>query len=300
MHIFLLLLLSKKIISDILFANPSASLFNYCNKLNNNYKLKNANKIKKFLFLDKKGNFSENLVFSIDPHKKCKILSKYNINIIVLYMLFSCSPSKNTNSNIDNRIDKLIYKSNEIPEEENLIFGEKTLLNGKFNKKNAKDASVERKKIKSKKYPKINNYKKLFILNEIKKDFLYEKIKLFNSKYKDNLEKFKYLDIIYSIFIILICCEFKYLKKPKIILRSNKINKYINNKKDKSIPSVVNNSCIICLENFISEKQNDLTIMILECNHIFHETCLIKWLKDHNNCPLCRIDLLSNEKIIDF
>ena len=82
---------------------------------------------------------------------------------------------------------------------------------------------------------------------------------------------------------------------------SNKANKYISNrKKDKSIPNILNTSCIICLENLISEKQNDLTIIILECNHIFHETCLIKWLKDHNNCPLCRIELLSNEKIIDF
>ena len=296
MHIILLLLLSKKIICYILFFHPSISLFNYFNKLNSSYKLKNANKIQKLR------NFSENLFFSIDSHKKYKILSKYNI--IILYMLFSCSASKNPNFNIGNRINKFIYKSNEIPKEYNFIFGEKTILNGKFNKKNAKDNFVKIKKIKSKKCPKIKNNKRITILNKIKKDFLNEKIKLFNLKYNDNLEKFKYLDILFSILIIVICCEFKYLKKPKIILRKKNICKFLNNrKKDKSIPNIVNTSCIICLENLISEKHNDLTenqIIILECNHVFHETCLIKWVKDHNNCPLCRIDLLFNEKIIEF
>lgn len=294
MHIILLLLLSKKIICDILFFHPSISLFNYFNKLNSCYKLKNSNKIKKLRF------FSENSFFSIDSHKKSKILSKYNI--IILYMVFSCSSSKNPNFNIDNRINKLIYNSNEILKEYNFIFGEKTILNGKLNKRNAKDNFV--KKIKRKKYPNIKNNKKITILNKIKKDFLNEKIKLFNLKYKDNLEKFKYLDILFSILIIVICCEFKYFKNPKNVFGTKNISKFLNNrKKDKSIPNILNTSCIICLENLISEKQNDLTenqIMILECNHIFHETCLIKWLKNHNNCPLCRIDLLFNEKIIEF
>jgi len=51
-------------------------------------------------------------------------------------------------------------------------------------------------------------------------------------------------------------------------------------------------SCFICLENYeVGEKifwsRND------QCSHSFHSTCMLRWLMDHNNCPLCREDYLS-------
>ncbi|KAL7942017.1 hypothetical protein V8C42DRAFT_333360 [Trichoderma barbatum] len=41
----------------------------------------------------------------------------------------------------------------------------------------------------------------------------------------------------------------------------------------------------ICLETL----QEDDTIRVLSCAHIFHSLCLAKWfLKRHDTCPLCK------------
>ena len=42
--------------------------------------------------------------------------------------------------------------------------------------------------------------------------------------------------------------------------------------------------CSICLSAL---KIGDEMIK-LKCNHFFHKDCVIKWLKDNNNCPNCR------------
>ena len=45
--------------------------------------------------------------------------------------------------------------------------------------------------------------------------------------------------------------------------------------------------CAICLED-----NNNLDNIIFECNHSFHYTCYIEWLKHNNNsniCPTCNI-----------
>ena len=44
------------------------------------------------------------------------------------------------------------------------------------------------------------------------------------------------------------------------------------------------NECSICLENY---KKDDM-IIILSCNHNFHEACILPWIKDNNTCPHCR------------
>ena len=43
--------------------------------------------------------------------------------------------------------------------------------------------------------------------------------------------------------------------------------------------------CSICLEKF---DDNHVT---LPCKHHYHENCIMKWLKDKTNCPLCRMKL---------
>ena len=45
--------------------------------------------------------------------------------------------------------------------------------------------------------------------------------------------------------------------------------------------------CIICLEDFIN---NDIVIY-LPCFHVFHKICLIKWIKRHATCPLCKLNI---------
>ena len=47
--------------------------------------------------------------------------------------------------------------------------------------------------------------------------------------------------------------------------------------------------CPICLDSF----HKNSPIIILLCNHKFHEQCIIGWLnKDNNSCPLCREDII--------
>jgi hypothetical protein len=63
-----------------------------------------------------------------------------------------------------------------------------------------------------------------------------------------------------------------------------------------SVRSVISQSkpeCSICLEQYeegetISWAKNE------ECNHMFHEKCIVKWMENHDECPLCRINLCSN------
>ena len=48
------------------------------------------------------------------------------------------------------------------------------------------------------------------------------------------------------------------------------------------------NECSICLENY---KKDDM-IIILSCNHNFHEPCLKEWSKNNNSCPHCRENII--------
>lgn len=48
------------------------------------------------------------------------------------------------------------------------------------------------------------------------------------------------------------------------------------------------NECSICLENY---KKDDM-IIILSCNHNFHEPCLKEWTKNNNSCPHCRENII--------
>lgn len=51
--------------------------------------------------------------------------------------------------------------------------------------------------------------------------------------------------------------------------------------------------CSICLNILISP-------VIINCGHTFCETCIDKWLKDNNVCPLCKNTLANKKKIINL
>ncbi|CAN0892608.1 E3 ubiquitin-protein ligase RING1-like [Linum grandiflorum] len=34
----------------------------------------------------------------------------------------------------------------------------------------------------------------------------------------------------------------------------------------------------------------------LECKHLFHESCLVSWLRTSNSCPLCRSRVSDRER----
>jgi len=48
------------------------------------------------------------------------------------------------------------------------------------------------------------------------------------------------------------------------------------------------NHCSICLVNF--DEGEDL-IMLPECKHVYHDTCLDQWLRINSACPYCRFNV---------
>ncbi|KAF8085210.1 hypothetical protein N665_0676s0022 [Sinapis alba] len=42
--------------------------------------------------------------------------------------------------------------------------------------------------------------------------------------------------------------------------------------------------CTVCLEDFEPKD----TVMVTPCKHMFHEDCIVPWLKSKGQCPVCR------------
>jgi hypothetical protein len=49
--------------------------------------------------------------------------------------------------------------------------------------------------------------------------------------------------------------------------------------------------CSVCIDEM---KVGD-TIITLPCKHMFHEDCVVAWLKEHNTCPVCRAPIEKSE-----
>ena len=54
-------------------------------------------------------------------------------------------------------------------------------------------------------------------------------------------------------------------------------------------------TCSVCLVDTAKNEE----CFLLPCGHIFHIQCIEKWLKMHNNCPVCRFEL-TVDKIKKF
>ena len=52
----------------------------------------------------------------------------------------------------------------------------------------------------------------------------------------------------------------------------------------------MSNECTICLLQYTEETKKTT-----ECNHIFHDECIGRWLQTNNSCPLCRT-VLNQQK----
>lgn len=50
--------------------------------------------------------------------------------------------------------------------------------------------------------------------------------------------------------------------------------------------------CSICLEEFCS---NERKVVKIQCGHVYHESCILKWLDNSHSCPLCRSPILPLE-----
>ncbi|MBA0642393.1 hypothetical protein Goklo_026784 [Gossypium klotzschianum] len=47
--------------------------------------------------------------------------------------------------------------------------------------------------------------------------------------------------------------------------------------------------CCICLCSY----EDGVDLHALPCNHHFHSTCIVKWLKMNATCPLCKYNILK-------
>jgi len=46
--------------------------------------------------------------------------------------------------------------------------------------------------------------------------------------------------------------------------------------------------CAICLDS------NEKSLITLECGHMFHVLCMMKWVVKNRSCPLCRTAITDN------
>lgn len=76
----------------------------------------------------------------------------------------------------------------------------------------------------------------------------------------------------------------------KKILESIKIDKLTDNSSEIKNQS----NCLVCLEDFQVEE----SVIKLDCKHCFHDNCLKDWLNKHNTCPVCRLELETDD--IDY
>ncbi|MBA0809064.1 hypothetical protein Gohar_024748 [Gossypium harknessii] len=50
--------------------------------------------------------------------------------------------------------------------------------------------------------------------------------------------------------------------------------------------------CCICLSSY----EDGVDLHSLPCNHHFHSTCILRWLKTNATCPLCKYNILKGNE----
>ena len=85
------------------------------------------------------------------------------------------------------------------------------------------------------------------------------------------------------------------MQNVPLVLKKEEVDKMENDKLSYNDLSEENESfteekCTICLENFEDcDDPNEKKFIKLSCGHVFHDECILKWLKKYNHtCPICR------------
>ena len=84
--------------------------------------------------------------------------------------------------------------------------------------------------------------------------------------------------------------DFPYGEVSEIYIKNLKKNK--NKKIEKKNKKVCHVDCCICMESIVVDECKKT-----ECNHMFHEGCINRWLENASSCPLCRAQI-GNKVVI--
>lgn len=76
----------------------------------------------------------------------------------------------------------------------------------------------------------------------------------------------------------------KIIRRLSLYYRDNAKNSSIDKTKEKDEDE---KNCAICLEDFEPRQMVTLT----PCSHMFHEECIVPWVINHGQCPVCRFAL---------
>lgn len=58
-------------------------------------------------------------------------------------------------------------------------------------------------------------------------------------------------------------------------------------------PETPDQTCAICLDDFVEGEQINAAS---KCQHVFHKTCLLEWLDQHDICPCCRRTMITDSE----
>jgi len=67
-----------------------------------------------------------------------------------------------------------------------------------------------------------------------------------------------------------------------------------------NIPSALTTeSCVVCQDTLLTSDQDkqdkqDVELCQMPCQHVFHSSCLLPWLKRSNTCPTCRWEISTD------
>lgn len=64
----------------------------------------------------------------------------------------------------------------------------------------------------------------------------------------------------------------------------------LGNKSAASNDDVGGKRCAVCLEDFETKQ----FVTITPCNHMFHEECIVPWVKSQGKCPVCRFVIVES------